>query len=105
VARVGPPFDHRVGLGLLKLNDHTAVIEPDPPDRLVLRARTRPLAAAEIMLLLTTHGRGTEVTMTEAVEDPLSRLAFDPVAGPLVDLRNVKSLRRLRRLADRQTSP
>jgi hypothetical protein len=80
------------------------VIEPDPPDRLVLRARTPPLAAAETTLLLTARGHGTEVTMTEAAGDPLSRLALNPFAEPLVDLRNVKSLRRLRRLAERQTS-
>jgi uncharacterized protein YndB with AHSA1/START domain len=101
---VGSRFHHRVGFGLLKLNDHTEVLEADPPHRLVLRARTRPLATAEITLLVTTRGQGTEVTMIETVGDPLSRLFLNVFTDPLVHLRNIESLRRLRRLAENRTS-
>lgn len=101
---VGSRFHHRVGFGLLKLNDHTEVLEADPPNRLVLRARTRPLATAEIRLILTARGHGTEVTMIETAGDSLSRLVLNPFTDPLVHLRNVESLRRLRRIAESATS-
>jgi uncharacterized protein YndB with AHSA1/START domain len=101
---VGSRFHHRVGFGLLKLNDHTEVLEADPPNRLVLRAHARPLATAEITLLLIARGHGTEVTMIEMAGDPLSRLVFNPITDPLVHLRNVESLRRLRRIAEGRTS-
>ncbi len=101
---VGSRFHHRVGFGLLKLNDHTEVLEADPPNRLVLRARTRPLATAEIRLILTARGHGTEVTMIERAGDPLSRLVLNPFTDPLVHLRNVESLRRLRRITESRTS-
>ena len=97
---VGSRFHHRVGFGLLKLSDHTEVLEADPPHRLVLRARARPLATAEIRLLLTARGDGTEVTMIETAGDALSRLVFNPFTDPLVHLRNVESLRRLQRMAE-----
>jgi uncharacterized protein YndB with AHSA1/START domain len=97
---VGSRFHHRIGCGLLKLNDHTEVIEADPPNRLTLRARARPLATAEITLLLAALGDGTEVTMIETAGDPLSRLVLNPITDPLVHLRNVQSLRRLRRMAE-----
>jgi uncharacterized protein YndB with AHSA1/START domain len=98
--KVGSRFHHRVGFGLLKLNDHTEVIESDPPNRLVIRARTRPLATAEIRLLLIAHDHGTELTMIETAGDALSRWVFNPITDPLVHLRNVESLRRLRRMAE-----
>jgi uncharacterized protein YndB with AHSA1/START domain len=101
---VGSRFHHRVGFGLLKLDDHTEVLEADPPHRLVLRARTRPVATAEIRLLLTARDQDTEVTMIETAGDPLSRLVFNPITDPLVHLRNVESLRRLRRIVESRTS-
>jgi hypothetical protein len=70
----------------------------------VLHARTRPLATAEITLLLTGRGDGTEVTMIETAGDPLSRLVLNVFTDPLVYLRNVESLRRLRRIAESGTS-
>ena len=100
---VGSRFHHRVGFGLLRLNDHTEVLEADPPHRLVLRARARPLATAEITFLLSAHDHGTEVTMIETAGDKLSRLVFNPFTDPLVHLRNVESLRRLRRMAEGRT--
>jgi hypothetical protein len=38
--------------------------------------------------------------MIETAGDPLSRLVFNPLTDPLVHLRNVESLRRLRRIAE-----
>jgi uncharacterized protein YndB with AHSA1/START domain len=102
--QVGSRFHHRVGFGPLKLNDHTEVLEADPPNRLVLLARARPLATAEITLLLNARDGGTEVTMIETAGDSLSRVLLNVFTDPLVHLRNVEALRRLRRIAESRTS-
>jgi uncharacterized protein YndB with AHSA1/START domain len=96
----GSRFHHRVGVGPLKLNDHTEVLEVDPPRRLVLHARARPLGTAKVTLLLTAQGGATHVTMREEAGDPLSRLAINPLTDWLVHHRNIESLRRLKRIAE-----
>src|SRR6478735_6471041 len=42
----GTKIHHRVGVGPLKINDDTQVIESEPGRRLVLHARARPLGTA-----------------------------------------------------------
>ncbi len=96
---LGTRFHHRVGAGPLKVNDHTEVIEVDPPRRLVLHARARPLGTARVAMLLQSRDGGTYVTMEETAGDPLSRLSINPLTDWLVHLRNVESLRRLARIA------
>ena len=96
----GSRFYHRVGMGPLKLNDHTEVLEVDPPRKLVLHARARPLGTAKVTLLLSPQGDATHVTMREEAGDPLSRLAINPLTDWLVHHRNVESLRRLKGIAE-----
>jgi uncharacterized protein YndB with AHSA1/START domain len=98
--KVGARFHHRIGFGLLKVNDHTEVLEVEPPDRLVMRARARPLGTANVTLLLTAVDGGTQVTMIEVAGDPLSRLALNRLTDPLIHLRNVEALRRLKRIVE-----
>lgn len=97
---VGSRFYHRVGFRLLKVNDHTEVLDVDPPVRLVMHARARPAGTARVTMLLAAQAGGTYVTMTETAGDRLSRLAINRLTDPLVRLRNVKSLRRLKRIAE-----
>jgi uncharacterized protein YndB with AHSA1/START domain len=97
---VGSRFHHRVGVGPLKLNDHTEVIENTPPRKLVLHARARPLGTAIVTMLLEERAGGTWVTMTETAGDLLSHLGINPLTDWLVHLRNNESLRRLARIAD-----
>ncbi len=80
--------------------DHTEVLEVEAPRRLVLRARARPLGTAIIRMELTPQGDGTAVTMTEVAGDPLSRVVLNPLTYPLVHRRNVRALRRLKRIAE-----
>jgi uncharacterized protein YndB with AHSA1/START domain len=96
----GSRFYHRVGVGPVKVNDHTEVLEVDPQRQLVLHARARPLGTAKVTLLLTPQGGATLVTMREEAGDPLSRLAINPLTDWLVHHRNVESLRRLKRIAE-----
>jgi uncharacterized protein YndB with AHSA1/START domain len=98
--KVGSRFHHRVGFGLLKVNDHTEVLEVDPPHRLVMHARARPLGTANVTMLLAERDGGTDVTMIEVAGDPLSRLALNRLTDPLIHLRNREALRRLKRIVE-----
>lgn len=71
-----------------------------PPHKLVLHVRARPLGTALVTLLLEPEGDGTRVTMHETAGDALSRLAINPLTDWLVHHRNVESLRRLKRIAE-----
>ena len=98
----GSRFHHKVGVGPLEIADHTAVVESEPPHRLVLHAKARPLGTAIVELRLEPSGDGTQVTMIEDGGDPLTRLVFlNPAVQLATKLRNVESLRRLKRLAER----
>jgi uncharacterized protein YndB with AHSA1/START domain len=99
---VGTRFHHRVGLGPIKVNDHTEVLAADPPRRLQLKAKARPLGTALVTLTLERRGGGTLVTMVEDAGDPLTKLVFNPLTHLLVRARNAESLRRLERLAVRR---
>jgi uncharacterized protein YndB with AHSA1/START domain len=101
---VGSRFHHRVGVGPVKVNDHTEVVEADPPQHLVLLAKARPLfGTARVELDLERRGGGTLVTMIEHGGDPLTKLMLDGPARPLTHFlmrrRNDESLRRLEELA------
>jgi uncharacterized protein YndB with AHSA1/START domain len=97
----GSRFHHSVGLRPLTLSDHTCVVEIEPPRRLVLRAKARPLGTARVELILRPQGSGTHVTMIEEPGDLFSRLIMgNPVSQRLLKVRNEESLRRLRRLAE-----
>lgn len=96
---VGSRFHHRVGAGPLKVNDHTEVLEADPPRRLVLHAKARPLGTARVELELERRGGGTLVTMVEDAGDPFTKVVFWGLTHLLVRGRNAESLRRLEELA------
>jgi uncharacterized protein YndB with AHSA1/START domain len=96
----GARFHHRVGVGPFTVNDHTEVIAVQPPTRLELQARARPLGTARVEMIMTPDAGGTTVTMVEVAGDLLSRLAINPLTDWLVRLRNVESLRRLKRIAE-----
>jgi uncharacterized protein YndB with AHSA1/START domain len=97
---VGSRFHHRVGVGPLKVNDHTEVLAMEPARRLELHAKARPLGTAKVALDLERRGGGTLVTMVEDAGDPLSRLLFiNPLTHFFVRRRNDESLRRLEGLA------
>jgi uncharacterized protein YndB with AHSA1/START domain len=96
---VGSRFHHRVGVGPLKVNDHTEVVDMEPARRLKLHAKARPLGTAKVELDRERRGGGTLVTMIEDAGDPLTRLLFNPLTHYLVRRRNDESLRRLEALA------
>jgi uncharacterized protein YndB with AHSA1/START domain len=97
---VGSRFHHQVGVAPLVLNDHTEVLANDAPSRLVLQAKTRPFGTARVDLVLVAEGAGTRVRMTESAGDAPSRVLLNRLSDPLIRARNVRSLERLKRLAE-----
>lgn len=91
----GSALHHTSGVGPLEVKDNTKVLEAEPPRRLVLEARGRPLGRARIEITLQAKGSATLVTM---VEDVIGSTTTDVVNGalsPVLHSRNVETLRRL----------
>jgi uncharacterized protein YndB with AHSA1/START domain len=97
---VGSAFHHAVGLGPLKVKDHTVVEAVDPPRMIRLLAKARPLGTARVTLELRRQGRGTLVTMTEQPGDMATALVFNPLTRLVVRGRNEWSLERLKDLVE-----
>src|SRR4051794_2670488 len=97
----GARLQHRTGLPGLTLSDQTEVLDSEPGRRLLLRAKARPVGAANIELVVAEHPAGTEVTMIEDPAIPFPRLLFPAPLHLLVRLRNREALRRLGALAER----
>jgi NAD(P)-dependent dehydrogenase (short-subunit alcohol dehydrogenase family)/uncharacterized protein YndB with AHSA1/START domain len=98
---VGTRFHHKVGSWPVGLKDHTEVVEVEPPRRLVLKAKARPLGTATIKLDLEESAGGTELRMEEVPGDRLtSLLAGNPVADTALRVRNAEALSRLKRLVE-----
>ena len=98
---VGSRFHHKVGSWPVGLRDHTEVIEVEPPHRIVLKAKARPLGTARIAIDLAASAGGTELRMEELPGDRLtSLLAGNPVADTALRVRNAEALARLKRLVE-----
>jgi len=96
----GAVFHHTQGVGPLGLRDTTEVIEAHESHRLVLEVRMRPLLVARVELALAPHGEGTWLTIRESPFGGLLGRFGGPLLEPALSVRNVESLRRLRRLAE-----
>src|SRR4051794_4430102 len=101
---VGTRFHHTVGFGPLTLNDHTEVLEAEPPRCLTLRAKGRPLGTAKVTLRLDAADGGTVVHISERPDGPYAPLALSPAVHVLTKLRNAESLARLEELALRRST-
>jgi NAD(P)-dependent dehydrogenase (short-subunit alcohol dehydrogenase family)/uncharacterized protein YndB with AHSA1/START domain len=98
---VGSRFHHKVGTWPLNVKDHTEVVEIDPPRRIVLKAKARPLGTAMIEIDLEESAGGTELAMEECPGDRLTSLvACNPIADTALRVRNAEALSRLKRLVE-----
>jgi uncharacterized protein YndB with AHSA1/START domain len=95
----GSRFHHTVGVGPLSLDDHTESLEADPPSRLRLRAKARPLGTAQVTFELAPSDGGTYVRMTENPDGLSAVLGLNPLVHLLTMVRNAESLRRLEQIA------
>jgi uncharacterized protein YndB with AHSA1/START domain len=98
--RPGSRFDHTVGMGPLRIKDHTVVEEARPNRFLQIRAKARPLGKARVKLELEEEGTGTRITMIEDPADPLTAFVFMPLTHLVTRARNLRSLDRLAELAE-----
>jgi uncharacterized protein YndB with AHSA1/START domain len=96
----GATFHHSVGLGPITVRDTTTVLESDPSQRLVLRARARPTGIARVEVDLAERDGGTEVVMRERPVSGPPALLHNPLQDWLIDRRNREGLRRLKQLAE-----
>jgi uncharacterized protein YndB with AHSA1/START domain len=99
----GAKFHHTIGFGPLTLNDHTEVLDAEPPAVLRLRAKGRPLGTASVTMRMTPRDGGTLVEMTENPDGVYSVLALNPLTHVATKLRNAESLMRLEELALRRS--
>jgi NAD(P)-dependent dehydrogenase (short-subunit alcohol dehydrogenase family)/uncharacterized protein YndB with AHSA1/START domain len=98
---VGSRFHHKVGSWPVGVKDYTEVIEIEPPHRIVLKAKARPLGTATIALDLAERAGGTELTMEEVPGDRLTSLVVgNPLADTALRIRNAEALARLKRLVE-----
>ncbi len=97
----GTSFHHTFLIGPLPVRDSTTVLAVDPPRRLMLRARARPTGIAHVTLDMVPRDGGTEVSISEVPVEGLAAKLHNPLQAKLIQLRNVESLRRLKRLAER----
>jgi uncharacterized protein YndB with AHSA1/START domain len=98
----GSRFHHTVGVGPLKVSDHTESLEAQRPSLLRIRAKARPLGTAQVTLTMTPQAGGTRVRMTENPDGLTSWLTLNPLLQLLTKGRNAESLMRLEELALRQ---
>jgi uncharacterized protein YndB with AHSA1/START domain len=95
----GTRFHHTIGVGPLKVSDHTESLEAESPRRLCMRAKGRPLGTAQITMEMTPRDGGTLVRMTETPDGLTAILALNPLVHVLTKARNAESLMRLEELA------
>jgi uncharacterized protein YndB with AHSA1/START domain len=98
----GSKFHHTVGVGPVKVSDHTVSVEAEPPHLLKIRAKGRPLGTATVTMKMRPKDGGTLVEMVENPDGIFSPLALNPVLHVATKLRNSESLMRLEELALRQ---
>jgi len=102
----GARFHHTVGVGPLRLRDHTAVVSSDPPSELILEAHLGPLGSALVRFRLREGDESANSTIVELEELPqrgVIAMAWVKPAQPLVRMalwgRNAISLVRLAEIA------
>jgi uncharacterized protein YndB with AHSA1/START domain len=94
----GSMLEHRSGVPPLALHDTTSVVSSDPPRRMLLEARVRPLLVATVELAITPHPTGCQVRMEERLVGGVARGLPRWLTEPLMRRRNDASLQRLRLL-------
>ena len=96
----GSKFHHTQGAFGVGLPDNTEVLASTPPRRLVMEARIRPFAVNKVEMQLLPRGGGTRVRMIEYPTGGLAKLVPRPLTDLMLHVRNIESLRRLRRMAE-----
>lgn len=97
---VGTSFHHRLARASGGIADKTTILALDGPRELVLKAYARPFGIAKVAFTLEPHAEGSRLTLHEVPLRPVHLKAAQRFIDPLIHLRNMESLRRLRKLLD-----
>lgn len=97
---VGSRIHHSVGVWPALIDDSTHVVESEPQQRILLRARGWPLGEAEVSVELGPSGAHTEVQIREQAVAGPGVLVPEPIKGLLLTWRNAETLRRLAYIAE-----
>lgn len=100
----GSRFHHTIGLGPIKVSDHTVSLAARPPELLRMRAKGRPLGTATITLEMNRRDGGTVVRISERLDGAFVLLNLNPVLHLITKARNAESLMRLEELALRRAA-
>lgn len=99
----GSQFHHEVGIGPLRLRDSTELEAIDPPHRIVLKIKVRPGGMGRVTITVEPRdGGGSEVLIEEVPTDGPLRLLDSWPLRRLTMVRNLESLKRLRRIVDEE---
>lgn len=99
---VGATIHHSVGVWPLLLDDETEVVDCTPGAHLALNAKGRPYGEALVQLTLEPVGSDTRIVIQEDVVRGPGAWTPTVVRRPLLDWRNVESLRRLSYIVERR---
>jgi hypothetical protein len=99
---VGSSFRHAIGAPGAELRDASTVTERKRPELMALRVCFRPTGVANVTIRVEPAAGQSNVTLEEEViSGPAARLP-KAIVGPLLALRNVLSLQRLRHEVERR---
>jgi len=96
----GSKLQHSVGIWPVLINDHTEVLEADPPNMLRLQARGWPAGQAEVTISVAPTPAGCTITIMEHATAGPAKLIPTPVMEALLHARNEEALKRLALLAE-----
>ncbi len=99
----GTRLYHTIGAGPLTLSDSTAVVEAEPPERLVLDAKAGPLGSARVTVTLHERDGGPRIVLAERGSRGPSRLR-GPAGELVLRGRNRWSLERLKEIVERRAA-
>lgn len=97
---VGTRFHHVVGYGPVSVHDCSVVEEADPDRRFVLTVRAWPAGQARVVFELEPVDGGTRITMDEVPTAGPARNLYGRVLDTATHVRNIETLRRLRRAVE-----
>jgi len=98
----GTRFHHKVGVGPVEIKDSSVCEAVEPGRSIELRVKAWPAGVAHVELVLEpTADGGTEIVMEEHPVEGFARTFDNPLQRAALKIRNVESLRRLARIAEK----
>jgi len=98
----GSRLHHSVGTWPVLIDDRTEVVDASPGSLLELHAHAWPAGRADVRIRLEPRGAETEVVIEETASKGPATVIPEALEAPLLNWRNVETLRRLAFLVERR---